>query len=460
MTVTTRKRRDDQNRARGPQDAPEPLRARSAEESVVGGCLLSTDALDDVLEFLRPEHFSESDLQIIFRTIMTMRNEGAYAIDTLTVAERIEKDGLWNEAGGVRAILEAIEAVPHAGHSRDYAKIVRDKWRRRTAHDALWDLKEQLADPGADTDAVLAEAEQSIHDALDDSTDTGPAAIGDILVEAIATIGSGRQPQRHVASGLQSLDNLCGGFPVGGLTIVGARPSVGKTSLLMSAAMRAAETGEPVLFFSYEQKRVEMAERLLSQVSGVSFTDIRRGNVNDQTKQQLLQSAAMLNRVPLYLDESSPPELQLAAIIRRCVRRHKVKLVIVDYLQLIEPADYKAPREQQVAQASRRLKKLAMNLNVAIVVASQLNRESEKREDKRPRLSDLRESGSIEQDADLVWMLWRPGKDDFDRDDDTGEVIVAKQRNGALGNVLLTWNGPTMSYRDQASTIHPDILNG
>lgn len=431
--------------------APEPLQDRHAEMATIGGCLLSIDALDDALEHLQPEHFGEFDLRVIFDTMQAMRHEGKAAIDSVTVAERIHADGNWKAAGGASAILAACEAVPNAHHTRHYAEIVRDKFRRRTAFHVAWRLRERLAEPGLDTDALLAEAEQDLHGALDDTAKSGATDISTILVDALAGLGNPNRC-RDVTTGFTSLDEACGGFPAGGITIIGARPSTGKSALVTGSCVRVAEAGVPTLLVSLEMPRMEVATRVVASRANIAFTKIHKGYTTPQENETIVREAAMLNKMPLFIDDSIPAEHQLAAMIRRMVRAKKIQLVVIDYLQLIEPSDSKVPREQQVAKITRGMKRLAMQLKIAIVLLSQLNREVESRECKRPKLSDLRESGAIEQDADLVWMLWRPGLHDSSKQDDHAEIVIAKQRNGPLKNVELDWSGATMRFSDRPPT--------
>lgn len=436
----------------------ESTRSQASEEACIGSCLLDPAAIDTAMEIVKPEHFWDPSLQKLYSVLCDLRNSGRSAIDSVILAEELRQRGLLVEVGGVQRLIELFEAVPHAVHVEYYAGIVREKWRRRNAYAVAGELSALIADPTTDTDEVLSEAETKLCQVVDDSTFAGPASLTDILVETLTTLGSGGASHRYTPTGFAALDQVCSGFPIGGLTVVGARPSTGKSSLMLNCAMRCAQVGTPSMFVSYEQKRQEMAMRAISSVSDVPFTAIFKGQTTPQQNQRIVEESRYISAWPLLLEDSSPPIGQLLGMIRSNVRKHKCKIVIIDYLQLIEPANKREPREQQIASMSRALKRLAMQLDIAIVVASQLNRDVEKRENKKPRLADLRESGAIEQDADLVWLLWRPNYDAIDgRTDDYGQVVVAKQRNGPLKDVDLGWNGPTMTYRD--SLVDTSVLD-
>lgn len=421
----------------------------NAERATIGACLLDPEALDTAMETLKPEHFFQPDLGTLYSVLCDLRNEGRSHFDNVILASELQTRGLLTEIGGVGKLLDLFEAVPHSGHVAYYAGIVREKWRRRRAHRVGLDLSNLMADPTTDTDEALTEAEGLLCKTIDDSTTHGPSAISDVLVDALATLGTPDAPQRFIQTGYYGLDQVCGGFPLGGLTYIGARPSTGKTSLMMNIAIKCALVNCPALFCSYEQPKPEMAMRALSHLSSVPFTDIFKNRTTPEQNRRIVEEARYLGVSPFYLDCDCLSINLLLGMIRSHVRKCKTRLVMIDYLQLIESTNRKENREQQVAGISRALKRLAMQLNIAVVVASQLNRESEKREVKKPRLSDLRESGSIEQDADLVWLLWRPHiTKDEGQVDDFGQVVVAKQRNGPLKDINLRWDGLTMTYRD------------
>lgn len=420
-----------------------------AEKQLLGAMILDGSTVDDVSSICSPGMFYAPRHATIAEVISELHSAGV-GVDHSTVAHHLEKRGSLEAVGGVPYLLELFESVPHTAHAPHYAEIVRTKFKQRTAVIALRNGLETLQKP-LDDDGIaeaLHAAENGIHAALEDSQTDEPKAIGDTLQDCLAELMAGRGMQRTTTSGFRAIDQHIGGIPAGGMTIVAARPSVGKTSLMLGSAIRIAETGLPVLFCSYEQVHSELTGRCLSLFSGIGLTRLQRGGLSRSENDRIGEAAAMLSRLPVYFDDVCRSESALLAQIRLMVRRLGVRAVLIDYLQLIPPNDRKANREQQVAGLSRSLKLLAMQTDAAIVVASQLNRQAEQRDNKRPRLSDLRESGAIEQDADVVLFLHRPHKDDPNEADDHAELIIGKNRNGPCGTVRLDWHPQCARYTD------------
>jgi replicative DNA helicase len=285
--------------------------------------------------------------------------------------------------------------------------------------------------------------------------------LGDILLDTMDRIQERLQQEGSISglsSGFVDLDRQLNGFQPTEMVILAARPSMGKTALVCNIAeAAAADSGAGVLLFSLEQSKLELAERLLCIRAKVNGHRLRAGELDEVERDQLLQAASELSELPIYIDDKPARTMaQIGAIARRLKRRGKLDLIIIDYLQLIEPEDKAAPREQQIALISRRLKFLSKELTVPVVALAQLNRGVELREDKRPRLADLRESGSIEQDADVVMFLHRP--DAYDPEDRPGEVdiIVAKNRSGPTGSVTLTWIKESMRFGNYSAVSEPE----
>ncbi|HEY1190863.1 MAG TPA: DnaB-like helicase C-terminal domain-containing protein, partial [Gemmata sp.] len=260
------------------------------------------------------------------------------------------------------------------------------------------------------------------------------------------------------------IDNMTAGLHNTELVIIAARPSVGKTAfalnLVRNVITEGAESGQSpvVLFFSLEMARIELAERLLCCQSRVPSHNVRKGLLNSDDIQKLMDAGDVLRKCRLYIDDTpSRTMIQIAASARRLMKKHEkdggLKLIVIDYLQLIEPENRRDPRQEQVAQISRRLKFLARELLIPVIALAQVNRASEDRQDHKPRLSDLRESGSIEQDADTCWMLHRPGKFDGQTDDNILEIIIAKQRNGPTGEITLTWRKEYNRYENYIADV-------
>lgn len=417
-----------------------------AEIAVLGCCMLLESALDDVMEILQPEHFYADANAKIYRVLLEMRSAGKCGIDALTVAAALEKRGWLADVGGPVRLSEILDAVPHAAFAKDYAKTILEHSRRRSAISAGTSLARGAWDLTAETDELLIDAETAIHRAMESGLVDEPESIGDVLLRAVDEIQSGKPKPKSVPTDWTELDDKTNGFPLGGVVILAARPSAGKTACALSLAGRIAEAGTPTLFVSYEQTRVELAQRLLSIFSAIDHWKLAKSRLTDDENHQVLLTAGQIQTLPLTLDDSCRPQSSLMSLIRRHSRRKKTKLVIVDYLQLIEPDDKRLPREQQVSGISRQLKRTAMACNVAILCLSQLNRDVEKRESKRPRLSDLRESGALEQDADQVWLLHRPNDGVPTEIDDYAILEVAKNRNGPKGDVKLNWHPTLMKY--------------
>lgn len=433
-----------------PRVARLPPQDLQAERCVLGSCLLLLSALDDVLELLIPEHFYSDSHRVIFTGLRDMRNAGRTDIDPVTLASYLQTRGALEKAGGPAEIIACIESVPHAAHAVSYAQDVLDAARRRGAEGAATDILRQTPRKDIPTDEILSDAEEAIHSVMEDALADQPQEIGAVLSEAIEEIQHGQPSAKTVSTGWQSLDQVIGGVPCGGLVILAGRPSMGKSACALSLALSVAKTGAGVLYSSYEQTRLEMAERLLAIQSKLPHKQMVRGQLTDAERNRAMAAAGELSALPIVLDTSCRNLTGLSTLIRLQARRKDVRVAFVDYLQLVPPDDYRLPREQQVAQVSRRLKILAMQTGVAVVCLSQLNRDVEKREDKRPKLSDLRESGAIEQDADHVWFIHRPNyfaaNTESEGFDNVGVLQISKQRNGPLGDVSLHWFAERMEY--------------
>lgn len=425
-----------------------PPQSLTAEQQTLGTMLLANSTVDDIFAVVRPGMFYAEKHQTIAHAILRMREAGT-PIDTGTLAERLHLDGRFDEIGGAAYFEELLESVPHGANGKHYAEIVLARYRQRVAVDAFSEGLRKLRHPVSceDVTAVIAEAEHGLQIAGDEGLTNEAQRIGDSLPDAIAGLAAGRGVQETIPSGFESINNHLGGIPLGQMTVVAARPSVGKTSLMLAMCSRMAEAGIPSLFVSYEQRRPELLARVLSLFACVELSKLQRGNLKPAENERIVEASVQMQHMPLWIDDACRDESSLGAAIRLHVRRHKVRAILIDYLQLIGPADRRANREAQVAGISRSLKLLAMQTGAAVIVASQLNRQAEQRDSKRPRLSDLRESGAIEQDADLCLGLWRPNKD-TEQPDDHGELCILKNRNGPQGSIRLQWDGQFARYRD------------
>lgn len=446
--------------------ANDPLRLPpqnlDAERGVLGSILLLNEAIDEVGESLRADHFYHDAHHKIYAAIHDLYENNIRGIDPVTLAEELERRGELEEIGGAAYVIQILESVPHAAHVRYYAGIVREKWMQRTLITACTDILSDCYEPQGSVDDLLQTAERRVFSIVEQQEDTSNIAIGDILMEAFDRIDERMSNEGTVAgitTGFADLDLQTTGLQPTELIILAARPSMGKTAFVCNIAEAVARVAKKgVMLFSLEQSNLELAERFLCITARVNGHDLRTGNLSDEQRDQLAAASDELHNLPLFIDDKPARTMsQIAAISRRQHRKEPLGVIIVDYLQLIEPEEKHIPREQQIASISRRLKFLAKELRVPVIALSQLNRGVELREDKRPRLADLRESGSIEQDADKVMFLHRP--DAYDPNDRPGEaeVVIAKHRSGPTGIVKLTWRGEFMRFENYTAVPDTDF---
>ncbi|MFP4165846.1 MAG: replicative DNA helicase [Opitutales bacterium] len=430
-----------------------------AEEGLLASCLLDGghDVLTECIEAkIAPEFFFKAAHQEIFRALIELYETGD-PVDEIILLEHLRKKGLEEEVGGIQAIYAIQNRIETAAHARYFARIVHDKYllRRliRTSREAIEACYEQQDDMSA----FIERVEQDIFEISRDRVTDSAKPIRESLDDAVSDIHAllnGKTDTGGVMSGFRDLDGMTYGFHPGEMVVLAARPSVGKTSLGMNFAEHAIlpEGGNQpagVLVFSMEMTAAQLAMRLICSRARVDMKRIRDRVISKQDSEDISTAVKELKEAPLWIDDATNSSiLDLRAKARRLHTRHSLGLIIVDYLQLIRGTDTRVQREQQISDISRGMKGMAKELNLPVVVLSQLNRESE-REHRDPRLSDLRESGSIEQDADVVLLLNRPKKQD---DEDEGiqdgglpgdteriKLIIAKQRNGPVGDIDLTF---------------------
>jgi replicative DNA helicase len=430
-----------------------PPQNLDAERSLLGCLLLENDTIDEAAEFLQSRHFYSDAHQRVYSAILALYEKGIHGIDAVTLGEELQRSNALEEIGGVSLLTEILEAVPHAAHAKYYGNIVHDKYVQRSLIQACTETLRECYDSTRDNEEVLQAAEQRIFRILENQESTQKLDIGGILMDAWDRINE-RLELTGTISGLPTgfidLDSLINGFQPSELVVLAARPSMGKTALVCNFADNlATQSGRGVLIFSLEQSRLELAERFLSGRAKVDGHRLRSGNLDDAERHRLMEASQELSEIPLFLDDLPGRTVaQIGAISRRMKRQQNIGLVIIDYLQLVEPEDKRAPREQQIALITRRLKYIAKELEIPVIALAQLNRGVELREDKRPRLADLRESGAIEQDADLVIFLHRP--EAYNPEDSPGkaELIVAKHRSGPTGIVTLAWRKEFMRFEN------------
>src|SRR4051794_30632502 len=434
-----------------------PPQNLDAERSVLGSMLRDNQVVSDVVNIVQPEHFYTDAHQKIYVGIVELYLHRGQPADLVTLANHLEQEKQIADAGGVQYLAELWDAAPTAANAEYYAKIVRDKAITRNLIHASTEILRDAYDQAQPAEEMLGAAERMILDIAEKGVTTNTSTILDALNEAYTRIDQrmGRKDPNAlsgIATGFVDLDALTAGFQNNELIILAARPSVGKTAFALGIARHViVEEHLPVFFVSLEQSRIELAERLLAAQARVDSHKLRKGHLSGEDIGKLHAAGDVLRNAKLFIDDTPGQSmLRIAANARRLKLRHGIRLVVVDYLQLIDPENRRDPRQEQVAQISRRLKFLARELELPVIALAQVNRSSEDRQDHRPRLADLRESGSIEQDADTCLMLHRPGRFDGGLEDNIIEVIVAKQRNGPTGEVTLAYLKQYMRYENYA----------
>jgi replicative DNA helicase len=419
-----------------------------AEKSVLGAVLLDERHLYPLLieEHLRPDHFYREQHGAVFEAMIAL-HEGDRKIDHLTVAEMLRQHGKLELVGGVEAIDELAGWVPAAGHARDYGRIVRDHARLRALLSASYDIQASVISRQAPARELLEQAERSVLEVAEDARQKTFRSIEEILDEEtdkLHRLSTAKTELIGTPSGFKDVDALTGGFRPGNLIVIAARPSMGKSALVANIAENAALSGYPVALFSLEMSESELAQRFVASQANVKGEELRRGRVAEGKWQKILAACQTLSQAPLWIDDSSDTSvLDIRAKARRLHAQMDggLKLIIVDYLQLMRHEGRVESRVQQVGQISRGLKGLARELDVPVIALSQLSRAVEQRGgDKIPILSDLRDSGEVEQDADVVAFIYREDyyKEDSERQGEA-DIIVAKHRNGPVDKVVLTF---------------------
>jgi len=431
-----------------------------AEVGVLGSIMLMPETCDEIVNIIRAADFYDEAHQILFRHIMEMHGSGK-KIDPLLLRESLISTNEFETVGGAARLAEIVTSVPHAAHVNYYANIVRSKATARNLIETCSDLLTDAYRPDGDPDALLNDAEQKVFAIRESRQSNNLALIDEILVDAMDRLEarlSGEAQAGTVETGFTKLDQMTGGLHGSELVILAARPSMGKTAFAMNIAENVVmKSRQPTLFISLEMASIELIERMLCSVSRVNGHRLRGGSLSRDDQQRVKEAAGKLSNVPLFIDDSPTRNVsEIAGAARRIKRREgTLGLIVIDYLQLIQPDSSNDPRQEQVAKIARRLKGLARELKTPILCLSQLNRQAEDSRDHRPKLSHLRESGAIEQDADVVMFVHREAyyrKGDPEADDIQHEalIIIEKQRNGPTGDVELHWHRECTRFENPA----------
>src|SRR5262245_48802771 len=431
-----------------------PPQNREAEQSVLGSMLRDNHAIDTILQIVHKDDFYTDAHQKIFETIVALRDGGGKPVDLVILAEALKQRGYIEDVGGYGYLMELWEATPTSANSEYYAQIVRDKALVRNLIRAGNDILGDAYSQTMPADLLIESAERKVleiaNKGIVGKLYTLNEAIEDTYKRIDERTMNGEMSSGGIPTGFTDLDELTAGMHRNELLIIAARPSVGKTAFALALTRNViVNEKEPVFFVSLEQSRIELAERLLCSHAKVDSHRLRKGTLTSEDMERLIDAGGVLRNARLFIDDiPAQGMLRIAANARRLKRQHGIRLVVIDYLQLIEPDNRRDPRHEQVAQISRRLKFLAKELEIPVIALAQVNRASEDRQDHRPRLSDLRESGSIEQDADAVYMLHRPDRHEPGQHEGVIEVIVAKNRQGPVGEITLSYIKQFMRYEE------------
>jgi len=394
------------------------------------------------MDIIRPEDFYHHGHRLIYETCLQVQEAGE-PVDLLTVTDRLRANGLLAKVGGAAYVASLVEMVPTASNIEHYARLIEEKALLRTLISVASRIAEMGYDQQEAADRLVDQAEQMILE-LGSRRGTGTfVPLKSILKQALARIEEAYRNKGRitgVSTGFPDLDRLCSGLQNSDLLILAARPSMGKTALALNIAYHvAAKEKLPVAVFSLEMGREQLVNRLLCAEARVDQYRLRTGNLRDEDWERLTEAAARLQDIPLFIDDTGGASLRdIRARAKRMQSESGLALVVIDYLQLVRPNRRAENRQQEISQISRGLKEMAKELNVPVLALSQLSRAVEQREKKRPVMSDLRESGSLEQDADVVMFIYREEyyRPDTDRKG-IAELIVAKQRNGPVGTIEL-----------------------
>src|ERR1051325_4028197 len=425
-----------------------PPQNLEAESSVLGGILLDNEAVNHVLELLRPEDFYRETHRKIFRAMiqLTDRNE---PVDVITLADILKNNNELDAGGGAAYLTSLNDFVPTPANIAHYARIVREKPLLRSLISPAAEIATRGYEEQGNVEEFLDSAEKIIFDISEKKIKASFVAVGEMITDTLKTIDKLYQRKEMVTgvpTGYEDLDKLTAGLQPADLVIIAGRPGMGKTAFALNMATNAAYTGVGAAIFSLEMAKEQLVLRMLCSEARVNSSKVRSGYLGERDFPQLAKAAGRLHEAPIYIDDTPAISvLELRAKARRLLRDRskKVGLIVVDYLQLMRGMGPANNREQEISEISRSLKALAKELNVPVIALSQLNRKVEDRTGRRPQMSDLRESGAIEQDADVIMFIYREELYDKNNEEVKGkaEVIVEKQRNGPTGTITLTFIG-------------------
>lgn len=425
-----------------------------AEQAILGGILINNDAMNQIMDILAPDDFYREAHMALFEGMVELYN-ASEPIDIITLSQALNKRNVLETAGGTDYLASLVDAVSTSAGALHHAKIVKDLSIRRKLISQCSLISESCFQNWKETDDLLDIAEQSIFDIAEERIKEGFFSLQDIITGSFKKLENAAEVDGYVTgvpTGFRDFDKLTAGLQPSDFIIVAGRPSMGKTALALNIGYNAAErTGKSVAIFSLEMSKLQLGIRLLGFDSGINATKLRTGRLGGEDWEKLTHSANHLSELPVFIDDSSAiGVLDMKAKCRRLMKRDEIAMVIVDYLQLLQGRRSAESRQLEISEISRGLKALAKDLNVPVVALSQLNRKVEDRPNKRPQLADLRESGAIEQDADVIVFIYRDEAyhPTSEENRNIAEIIVAKQRNGPTGFFKLTFLKELTLFRD------------
>lgn len=431
-----------------------PPHSVESEQSILGSILLDKDAIITVTETIKPDDFYKEAHKIIYECMITLSNKGE-PIDLITLTEELRKQGHLNDIGGISYITSLSTIVPPTSNVKYYADIVKEKSVLRKLIKASNEIINLGYSGATKIEDVLEQAEKSIFDISQEKTSDDFKSINLVLMDAydmIEKLYTNKSDVTGITTGFKDLNKKINGLQRTDLILIAARPAMGKTAFSLNLVQNAALKGDAsVAVFSLEMSKEQLVQRMLSSQSSVELKKIKTGTLNDNDWPRIIDAMAVLSDAKIHIDDT--PGIKISELRSKC-RKLKIEkgldLVLIDYLQLMEGEGNNESRQQEISKISRSLKILAKELNCPVVALSQLSRAPEQRADHRPMLSDLRESGAIEQDADIVMFLYRDEYYHADSESkNIGEVIIAKNRHGETGSVELVWLGEVQRFGDK-----------
>ncbi|MCX6726073.1 MAG: replicative DNA helicase [Candidatus Shapirobacteria bacterium] len=423
-----------------------PPQNNEAEISILGAIMIDKDAIVTVAEFLRPEHFYNSNNGSIYEAFLELYEE-RQPIDLITLREKLKSKKLLQKIGGTSYLTELVNSVPTAAHIEQYAKIVQDNYTKRELISSAGRITDEAFDDGAQANEILDRAEQSIFSLSQKHLRQGFIAVKDALAESFDRLDELHKQVgglRGISTGFKDLDSTLAGMQNSNLIILAARPGVGKTAFALNIIQHVtAKANLPAGFFSLEMSKEELVDRLLISQADIDAWRLKTGKLDEDDFSKLSEAMGALAEAPLYIDDTPALSiLEMRTKARRLMAEYGLRFLVVDYLQLMRSVRARDSRVWEVSEISQGLKNLARELKIPILALSQLNRAVEQRGKHRPQLADLRESGAIEQDADVVMFLWREDDDDMEN----VELEIAKHRNGPLRRIKLRFRGDRIKF--------------